>query len=95
MLRFLIQSIPFNAELNSLQDGTFSFAVSFLSVWPEGGCIISLHPVCQLYNLYWVSKKKVNEFGEEYLNNEPSELAQIWNLDSGDSVHQNLSLIHI
>ena len=38
---------------------------------------------------YRVSTKKVNEFGEEYLNNEPSELAQIWNLDSGDPVHQN------
>src|ERR1700738_5550752 len=54
---------------------------------PKFQCPKIQHPILRIQ--YRVSKKKVNEFGEEYLNNEPSELAQIWNLDSGDPVHQN------
>ena len=45
MLRFLIQSIPFNAELNSLQDGISDFTVAFTHHAAGVGSIIMRHPV--------------------------------------------------
>ena len=45
MLRFLIQSIPFNSKLNSLSDGILGFAVAVTQVPLGVGSIISRHPV--------------------------------------------------
>jgi len=61
MLRFLIQSIPFNAELNSLQDGISDFTVAFTHHAAGVGSIIMRHPV-RKKSIFSINKLSVKFF---------------------------------